>query len=71
VLVHVSDQNSKLPLPLGYISGDQVLVDAFTGLLAEVASSAPDASSILWHRENETAVEALAVLDQALKIETV
>ncbi|MBB4343088.1 hypothetical protein GFM09_27570 [Rhizobium leguminosarum bv. viciae] len=71
VLVHVSDQNSKLPLPLGYISGDQVLVDAFTGLLAEVASSAPDASSILWHRENETAVDALAVLDQALKIETV
>lgn len=71
VLVHVSDQNSKLPLPLGYISGDEVLVEAFSALLAEVASTAAGARSILWHRDNETPIEALAVIDDALKIEPV
>ena len=46
-------------------------MEAFSGLLADVASSAPDAVSILWHRDGETPIEALAVVDGALKIETV
>lgn len=57
--------------PLGYIRADEVLVRAFSGLLADVASSAPDATSILWHRDGETPIGALAVVDRALKIETV
>lgn len=69
-LLHVPDAKSGYPLPVGYISGDRVLVEVFEGYFAKLASSASITDPILWHRSDETPSSALTQIDQALRIET-
>lgn len=70
VLLHLPDPKSGYPLPVGYISADHVLVEAFGDYFARLASSESVLEPILWHRESETAAVALGVIDEALGIQT-
>lgn len=71
VLLHAPDPKSGYPVPVGYISGDRVLVQAFEDYLAKLVTSGSTADPVLWHREDETSTSALSLIDEALRIETV
>lgn len=47
------------------------VVQSITGIMADMASTAPNSKSILWSRKDETADDALAAIDAGLGIETV
>ncbi|MBB6181832.1 hypothetical protein [Pseudorhizobium flavum] len=70
-LVHTIETRSGLPLPIGYITADNVVVQAITRAVADVASTAPSANAMLWIRQDETPDAALNAIDTALGIETV
>lgn len=70
-LLHVPDGKSGYPLPVGYISGDRVLIEAFEGYFAKLSSNSSILEPILWHKSDETPSAALAQIDQALRIESV
>ena len=69
-LLHVPDAKSGYPLPVGYISSDRVLIERFEGYFARLSSNSSITDPILWHKSDETASSALALIDQALRIET-
>jgi len=71
VLIHTSESSSGLPLPIGYITADSVVVQAVTRAVADVASTAPNSNAMLWVRQDETPDAALNAVDTALGIETV
>ena len=70
-LVHTTETRSGLPLPIGYITADDVVVQALTRAVADVASTAPSSKAILWARRDETHDAALSAIDTSLGIETV
>lgn len=70
-LVHTTESRSGLPLPIGYITADDVVVRALSRAVADVASTAPNSKAILWSRRDETDDAALSAIDAALGIETV
>ncbi len=69
-LVHTTETRSGLPLPIGYITADNVVVQAVTRAMADVASTAPSSNAMLWVRQDETPDAALNAIDTALGIET-
>jgi hypothetical protein len=67
-LIHAPDPRTSYPCPFGYIVGEPAIVAKYTYRLAEMASRAEGTKGVIWHRADENAHAALAMIDQALGI---
>jgi hypothetical protein len=67
-LIHAPDQQTNYPFPFGYILAEPGIVARYIRRFAELAAlGGPD--KLIWHRPDENADKALAMIDQALGIE--
>ena len=67
-LIHAPDQQTNYPFPFGYILAEPGIVARYVRRFAELAAlGGPD--KLIWHRPDENADKALAMIDQALGIE--
>ena len=67
-LIHAPDPQTSYPFPFGYILAEPGIVARYVRRFAELAAvGGPD--KLIWHRPDENADKALAMIDQALGIE--
>jgi hypothetical protein len=67
-LIHAPDQQTNHPFPFGYILAEPGIVARYVRRFADLAALGGP-KKLIWHRPDENADKALAMIDQALGIE--